>query len=79
MSPTMTMSLVFVLSVTAISITCVVTAGYLALHQRRAWGWFLLVAFLVAGTLLNASRTFWRDGEQFRHVSQSPTSTASTS
>lgn len=44
------MALALILSATAISITCVGAAAFLLWHGRKGWGWFLLAAFLVAGT-----------------------------
>lgn len=47
----MVMPLVIAFSVAVISIACVITAAYLLWHSRKGWGWFLLVAFLVAASL----------------------------
>ena len=44
------MALALILSATAISMTCVGAAAFLLWHERKGWGWFLLVAFLVAAT-----------------------------
>jgi uncharacterized membrane protein HdeD (DUF308 family) len=49
------MSLVFVVAIAAISMTCVAAAAFLAWHQRKGWGWFLFVGFLVAATLPNVT------------------------
>jgi ABC-type glycerol-3-phosphate transport system permease component len=55
-SSIMTMSLVFAVAIAAISMTCVAAAAFLAWHQRRGWGWFLFVGFLVAATLPNVTK-----------------------
>lgn len=47
----MTMFLILAVSAAIVSTTCVVAAFYLAWHQRKGWGWFLLVGFLVAASM----------------------------
>jgi len=47
----MTMQLVIVLSVVAMSAICFLSAAFMACRERKGWGWFLLVGFLVAATL----------------------------
>lgn len=34
------------LGVNLVSLVCVATSGYLAIHDKEAWGYFLLVAAL---------------------------------
>ena len=47
----MTMYLILAVSAAIVSTTCVIAAAYLAWHQRKGWGWFLLVGFLVAASM----------------------------
>jgi hypothetical protein len=54
----MTMSLVISLAIALTSITCIVTAACMAWHERKGWGWFLFVGFLVVATLPNVSYHF---------------------
>jgi hypothetical protein len=32
------------------SLACVLCAAFLLWHKREGWGWFLFVAFLIAGS-----------------------------
>jgi len=49
---TTAISLAIILSVALISTTCVVSAAFLAWHQHKEWGWFLLVGFLIASSYI---------------------------
>lgn len=33
------------------SLACVLCAAFLLWHNRKGWGWFLFVAFLIAGSV----------------------------
>lgn len=35
----------------AVSLACVVIAGYLALNGKTGWGWFLIVGLLCTGSV----------------------------
>ena len=64
------MAIVLVLSATAISLACVGAALFLLWHERKGWGWFLFVAFLVAASAPTASYTSYTtvDGEHHATV-----------
>jgi hypothetical protein len=58
-----TLSILITLSVAAVSITCVGAAAFMAWHQRKGWGWFLFVGFLIAASMPNVTiALFGRDG-----------------
>lgn len=43
--------ILLVLTAFSVPIACTVFAGLLALRGRNGWGWFLLVALLVCGSV----------------------------
>jgi hypothetical protein len=49
----MATNLIVALSSAVVSLACVGTAAYMAWHERKGWGWFLFVGFLVAGACLS--------------------------
>jgi hypothetical protein len=65
------MPIVLILSATAISLACVGAALFLLWHERKGWGWFLFVAFLVAASAPTVSYTTV-DGEHHATVVTKP-------
>jgi hypothetical protein len=55
----MSMSLLITLSTVAISIACVAIAAFMLWHQRKGWGWFLFVGFLVCALLPDVPSITW--------------------
>jgi hypothetical protein len=39
------------LGVNLVALTCVASAAYLVAHDKRGWGWFLLVGLLAAASV----------------------------
>jgi hypothetical protein len=65
-----TLSVLITVTVAAISITCVGTAAFMAWHQRKGWGWFLFVGFLIAASMPNVTVALfghdrWTDVRRF--------------
>jgi len=48
MSNTAVVSLIVATGISTLA--CVLCAAFLLWHNRKGWGWFLFVAFLIAGS-----------------------------
>ena len=38
------------IGVNMVAVVCVIIGGYMAIHGKDGWGWFLFIGFLCAGS-----------------------------
>jgi hypothetical protein len=52
MEMTTTITMMAIIATSLISLSCVACAALMLWHQRKGWGWFLVIAFLASGMVV---------------------------